>query len=243
MTFFKNPNAWIDQEVQATGCTREEAQARLYDKLNSGEASISQHWDIVEAKQENYGIPPEVISGITKLRNLLAEAYEHYFARNSFSHHKSSEGAVTIHLQPFFWDAGHYTGNEDDSEEIGVSVYSYVFGDHGREYYFKNIQDALITVGQWHAHEMRLNHDSETQAEFCNGCGQKMSGTDTYEFAGETYESSVHTPEEVVSCDEICKDDAKCECSDCHYEKNKDSIIEQLNSFPWHGEEIEVKED
>lgn len=86
---------------------------------------------------------------LAQIRALLAEAYEHYFA-NSDGHCKSSEGAISLHFQPFFW-------REDEPQErVGVSIFSYVLGP-SREHYFKDMDEALAAVTKWHSAEM--NHD------------------------------------------------------------------------------------
>ena len=90
---------------------------------------------------------------LIRIRSLLAEAYEHYFA-NSDGHCKSSEGAVSLHFQPFFWREG------EGQERPGVSIFSYVLGPH-RDHYFRNTDEALAAVTEWHADEMSRDYSED----------------------------------------------------------------------------------
>lgn len=89
---------------------------------------------------------------LAALRDLLSEAYEHYFA-TSDGHCKSSEGAISVNWPPFFW--------RDDEPEVksgpSVSIYSYVLGPH-RDHHFATIDEALAEVRKWHAQEMATDH-------------------------------------------------------------------------------------
>lgn len=86
---------------------------------------------------------------LAQIRALLAEAYEHYFA-NGDGHCKSSEGAISLHFQPFFWREG------EPQERPAVSIFSYVLGP-SRDHYFRDMDEALAAVTEWHAAEM--SHD------------------------------------------------------------------------------------
>lgn len=89
------------------------------------------------------------------IRILLAEAYEHYF-EHSDGNCKFSEGAISINFPPFFW-------REDESSEApSVSIYSYVLGPR-RGRYFKNVDEALKAVREWHASEMSRDYAADEE--------------------------------------------------------------------------------
>lgn len=97
-----------------------------------------------------YLITQGFLSKLSEIQRLLAEAYEHYF-EHSDGHCKSNEGAVSIHLPPFFW-------REEDDDLPSVEVYSYVLGPH-RSHHFKDIDVALAEVCKWHASEMAFVYE------------------------------------------------------------------------------------
>lgn len=83
---------------------------------------------------------------LTALKQLLAEAYEHYF-EHSDGYCKSSEGAISIHAaSPFYW-------RDEHQAPASVEIYSYVFGG-GRHHHFKDIDEALDAVREWHREEL-----------------------------------------------------------------------------------------
>ena len=89
---------------------------------------------------------------LAEIRRLLAEAYEVALAIDS--HAKSSEGAISIHYEPYFW----WEDESEWSKPSGISIYSYVLGPH-RNNYFKNIDDALREVRCWHKKTMKWRPD------------------------------------------------------------------------------------
>ena len=93
----------------------------------------------------------EIAAKLDEIMRLLAEAYQHYFA-NSDGYCKSSEGAISVHIPPYFWL---------DDESYGkpsMTIYSYVLGPH-RSHDFASIDDALEAVRGWHAKEMATRYD------------------------------------------------------------------------------------
>jgi hypothetical protein len=95
---------------------------------------------------------PEFQGKLRAIRQLLKEAYEHYF-EHSDGHCKSSEGAMAIELPEYFWSF-----NADKRPTI--VIYSYVLGP-GRSHYFKDIDEALTAVRMWHAQEMLADYAGE----------------------------------------------------------------------------------
>jgi hypothetical protein len=88
---------------------------------------------------------------LKKIRELLKEAYDHYF-EYSDGHCKSSEGHISL-------DFGNYW--EDKSCELnitGVNIYSYVLGS-SRLHYFKDLDNALESVVQWHRDELNTDYN------------------------------------------------------------------------------------
>lgn len=85
-----------------------------------------------------------------EILRLLTEAYMHYF-EHSDGYCKSSEGAISLHWPSYFW-------NEARSEP-SVEIYSYVLGP-SRTHYFKDVDEALATVRQWHHNEMHFDHEA-----------------------------------------------------------------------------------
>jgi hypothetical protein len=88
---------------------------------------------------------------LKKIRQLLKEAYDHYF-KYSDGHCKRSEGHISI-------DFGDYWSDKNCELKItGVSIYSYVLGP-SRSHYFDSLDEALDTVIQWHEEEMKMTYD------------------------------------------------------------------------------------
>jgi hypothetical protein len=88
---------------------------------------------------------------LKKIRQLLKEAYDHYFELSD-GHSKSSEGSISIEF-------GDYWSDKDCEGKItGVTIYSYVLGS-SRLHYFDNLDEALATVVQWHDEEMKMTYD------------------------------------------------------------------------------------
>ncbi len=88
---------------------------------------------------------------LKKIRQLLKEAYDHYF-KYSDGHCKSSEGSINLEF-------GDYWSDKDCECKItGISIYSYVLGS-SRLHYFNTIDEALATVVQWHDEEMKMTYD------------------------------------------------------------------------------------
>lgn len=70
--------------------------------------------------------------------------------------HKSSEGAITLHLTNRF-------DPERDTNPLhikGVEVYSYVLGP-SRSHWFDSIDDALAGVRKWHHAEMTHDYEAD----------------------------------------------------------------------------------
>jgi hypothetical protein len=86
---------------------------------------------------------------VAEIQRLLAEAYRHYF-EHSNGYAKSGEGALSIHLPSYFWEA-----NVENTP--CVEIFSYVFGS-GRHHSFTDIDEALAQVRTWHAEEMVYDH-------------------------------------------------------------------------------------
>lgn len=94
-------------------------------------------------------VPADTLEKLGELMRLLGEAYEHYF-EHSDGYCKSSEGAISLSIPPYYWS---------ESGELGVSVYSYVFGPQ-REHWFDSMDEALLIVREWHAREMDQKYDA-----------------------------------------------------------------------------------
>jgi len=98
---------------------------------------------------------------LKKIRQLLREAYDHYF-EFSDGHCKSSEGYIGL-------DFGDYWSDKNCELKItGVQIYSYVLGS-SRLHYFKNIDEALETVIQWHSDQMNTDYNEYGEPEI-GGC-------------------------------------------------------------------------
>jgi len=94
---------------------------------------------------------------LKKIRQLLREAYDHYF-EFSDGHCKSSEGYIGL-------DFGDYWSDKNCELKItGVQIYSYVLGSC-RLHYFKNIDEALETVIQWHSDQMNTDYNEYGEPE------------------------------------------------------------------------------
>lgn len=97
-------------------------------------------------------------SKLKKIRQLLREAYDHYF-KYSDGHCKSSEGYIGL-------DFGDYWSDKNCELKVaGVQIYSYVLGS-SRVHYFDSIDKALETVVQWHKHEMNTDYNEYGEPEF-----------------------------------------------------------------------------
>lgn len=86
-----------------------------------------------------------LFEGIAEIHRLLKEAYDHYFA-HSDGYCKSGEGSVWVEWPTYF-------AMREGATEPTVGVYSYVLGP-SRVHEFRNIDDALEAVREWHAAEM-----------------------------------------------------------------------------------------
>ena len=94
---------------------------------------------------------------LKKIRQLLREAYDHYF-EFSDGHCKSSEGYIGL-------DFGDYWSDKNCELKItGVQIYSYVLGS-SRLHYFNNIDEALETVIQWHSDQMNTDYNEYGEPE------------------------------------------------------------------------------
>jgi hypothetical protein len=101
---------------------------------------------------------------LLKIRQLLKEAYAHYFKFGD-GHCKSSEGHISLEF-------GNYWTDENCEMKItGVSIYSYVFGS-GRDHFFKTVDDALKEVQNWHSIEMSTTYNEYGEATII-GCLNK----------------------------------------------------------------------
>jgi hypothetical protein len=88
---------------------------------------------------------------LKKIRQLLKEAYDHYF-KFSDGHCKRSEGNILL-------DLGNYWDDKNcDLKIVGINIYSYVLGP-SRDHYFKSLDKALDTVVQWHKQEMETDYN------------------------------------------------------------------------------------
>ncbi len=92
---------------------------------------------------------------LEEIWRLLEEAYDHYFTYES--HCKSQDGVVSIHYPNYF---EMKKGNCEPS----ISIYSYCLGP-SREHYFKDIDEALKTVREWHKNEMEYVPDMDEDGE------------------------------------------------------------------------------
>ncbi len=89
---------------------------------------------------------------LKQIRQLLKEAYDHYFEFSEDGHCKSSEGHISI-------DFGNYWEDKNCELKItGVNIYSYVLGP-SRSHYFKDLDTALDTVVQWHSEQMKTDYN------------------------------------------------------------------------------------
>lgn len=103
---------------------------------------------------KSFGFDDRTLREVEEIRRLLAEAYTHWWENCDDHHSKTSEGAVTIDLPPWFWNDGH------ENERPGVSVYSYVLGP-SRSHYFDDSTEALSEVRRWHEREMNRDYSEE----------------------------------------------------------------------------------
>jgi hypothetical protein len=88
---------------------------------------------------------------LKKIRQLLKEAYDHYF-KFSDGHFRGSEGNILL-------DLGNYWDDKNcDLKIVGINIYSYVLGP-SRDHYFKSLDKALDTVVQWHKQEMETDYN------------------------------------------------------------------------------------
>ena len=94
------------------------------------------------------------VDKFNQIAELLAEAYEHYFEHTD-GYSKSSEGYIALSLPPYYW-------REDEPVQLGVEIYSYVFGP-SRQHLFDSLDEALETVREWH-HE-------QLGTVYCADCG------------------------------------------------------------------------
>ena len=89
---------------------------------------------------------------LKKIRQLLKEAYDHYFKFSVDGHCKSSEGYIGL-------DFGNYWEDKNCELKItGVQIYSYVLGPD-RLHYFKSLDNALDAVVQWHRDELNTDYN------------------------------------------------------------------------------------
>lgn len=91
------------------------------------------------------------VDKIIKIRKLLKEAYDHYF-KYSDGHCKTGEGHISLEFGDYWSD------KECECKITGVSIYSYVLGP-SRSHYFKDLDEALGTVVQWHGEEMNMTYE------------------------------------------------------------------------------------
>lgn len=94
---------------------------------------------------------------LKEIRRLLKEAYDNYFTNDPDASCKSAEGQISIYY-------GNYWDDGDDLIIRHIEIYSYVFGPH-RLHSFKNIDEALETVRQWHKEEMDRDYELEAIKE------------------------------------------------------------------------------
>jgi hypothetical protein len=95
---------------------------------------------------------------LLKIRKLLKEAYDHYFEFSEDGHCKSSEGHISV-------DFGNYWEDKNCELKItGVNIYSYVLGP-SRSHYFKDLDNALESVVEWHRLEMEDDYDKDVLEE------------------------------------------------------------------------------
>jgi len=108
----------------------------------------------------------QTIDEVTEIRKLLAEAYTKALFYDGYA--KSSEGAVSIFMHPWFWEQSYGFDDDDSHTATGelrprVSVYSYVFSEDGeRCHEYPSSTEALEAVRRWHAEEMAR--------EYCARC-------------------------------------------------------------------------
>lgn len=86
---------------------------------------------------------PDQLEILGEIRRFLKEAYDDYFKRGD-GHCKSSEGYIEVRY-PTYFDAKDYP----DGAAKSLGIFSYVLGP-SRMHDFKNFEDALATVKQWH---------------------------------------------------------------------------------------------
>jgi hypothetical protein len=94
---------------------------------------------------------------LVKIRQLLKEAYDHYF-EFSDGYCKSSEGHISVEFGNY-WD-----DKKCEMKITGVSVYSYVLGP-SRDHWFKSVDEALKTIKEWHDKEMTTTYDEYGEAQ------------------------------------------------------------------------------
>lgn len=87
---------------------------------------------------------------LREIVRLLDEAYAHYF-EFSDGYCKSSEGYVELTF-------GTYFDRRDGTATIGCNIWSYVFGEGGRQKFYDSLDAALAAVRKWHAEEMADDH-------------------------------------------------------------------------------------
>lgn len=81
---------------------------------------------------------------LEEIQRLIAEASQHSLDEDG--HCKSSEGAISIDLPPFYW-------SWNDKARPRVQIYSYLLGP-SRNHEFDDIDAALKAARRWHSEEM-----------------------------------------------------------------------------------------
>ncbi len=94
---------------------------------------------------------------LKKIRQLLKEAYDHYF-QYSDGHCKTSEGWIDLSFGDYWQD------KNCECKITGVQIYSYVLGP-SRLHYFDSLDEALDAVIQWHRDEMNADYNEYGEPE------------------------------------------------------------------------------
>jgi hypothetical protein len=101
---------------------------------------------------------PEESAKLEEIHRLLEEAYSHYFEYEG--HSKISEGFISVEYGTL-WDR-----RESECIQItNVHIYSYVFCKEGRSQDFGSLDEALMTVREWHAEEMAYDYTAPEEVE------------------------------------------------------------------------------
>lgn len=89
---------------------------------------------------------------VARIRQLLDEAYDHYFAHGG-GDSKSMEGYISVESNTYHDRKAGYPLTVEN-----IKIYSYVLGP-GRLHEFHSVDEALSAVQEWHRKEMSKTYN------------------------------------------------------------------------------------